>query len=99
MANKKWTRPEIEAMVRSNPRAVERAMMALLDRQTQDEQKTGSVNHHNHMGFAACNSKSGTYFAKWVQSGRQLNGKHLEKARKIALFHAGQLTDIANKIR
>ncbi len=99
MAQKQWTRGEIENMVRTNDRAVERAMMALLDRQTQDEQKTGSVNHHNRMGFAACNSKSGTYFAKWVQSGRQLNGKHLEKARKIALYHAGQLTDIANKVR
>jgi hypothetical protein len=96
---KQWTRGEIENMVRTNDRAVERAMMALLDRQTQDEQSQGTVNHNNGRGFAACNSKSGTYFAKWVQSGRQLNGKHLDKARKIALYHAGQLTDIANKVR
>lgn len=99
MANKKWTRPEIEALVRSNPRAVERAMVALLSRQTQDEQVHGTVNHNNHKGFAACNSKRGTYYAKWVQNGRQLTGQHLEKAQKIALFHAAQLTDIANKIR
>lgn len=99
MADKKWTRPEIENMVRTNDRAVERAMVALLDRQTRDEQQTGSVNHHNRMGFAACNSKSGTYFANWVNGGRQLTGKHLDKARRIALYHAGQLTDIANKVR
>ena len=99
MADKKWTRPEIENMVRTNDRAVERAMLALLSRQTQDEQTQGTVNHDNGKGFAASNSKSGTYFAKWVQSGRQLNGKHLDKARKIALYHAGQLTDIANKVR
>ncbi len=98
MADKKWTRPEIENMVRTNDRAVERAMVALLSRQTQDEQARGTVNADNGKGFAACNSKSGTYFAKWVQSGRQLNGKHLDKARRIALYHAGQLTDIANKV-
>lgn len=74
-------------------------MVALLSRQTQDEQAHGSVNHNNGRGFAACNSKSGTYYAKWVQSGRQLTGKHLEKAQKIALHHAQQLTDIANKVR
>jgi hypothetical protein len=99
MAQKQWTRGEIENMVRTNDRAVERAMLALLSRQTQDEQTQGTVNHHNGKGFAASNSKSGTYFAKWVESGRNLTGKHLDKARKIALHHAGQLTDIANKVR
>ena len=99
MADKKWTRSEIEDMVRTNPLAVERAMVALLSRQTQDEQTQGSTRHNNRKGFAACNSKRGTYYAKWVQSGRQLTGQHLEKAQKIALFHAGQLTDIANKVR
>lgn len=99
MAQKKWTRSEIENLVSTNDRAVERAMVALLSRQTEDERAQGTVNHHNRKGFAAFNSKSGTYFAKWVESGRQLSGKHLDKARKIALHHAGQLTDIANKVR
>lgn len=96
MAQKTWTRSEIENLVSTNDLAVERAMVALLSRQTEDEKVQGTVNHNNHKGFAASNSRKGTYFAKWVQSGRHLTGAHLEKARKIALFHAGQLTDIAN---
>ena len=33
-AKKVWTREEIEAMVRTNDRAVERAMVAIWERQT-----------------------------------------------------------------
>ena len=99
MAQKKWTRCEIEDMVRTNPRAVERAMVALLTRQTDDEKVSGTVNCNNRKGFAASNSRKGTYFAKWVEGGRHLTGEHLEKARKIALHHAQQLCDIANKVK
>jgi len=96
MPNKTWTRGEIEDMLRSNDRAVERAMVAIWERQTMDEQVTQDVKHNNNCGFSHWSARSGTYFAEWVRSGRQLTGKHLEKARKIALHHAGQLTDFAN---
>lgn len=96
MASKVWTRGEIETLLRSNDRAVERGIVAIFNRQTGDEKDAGTVNHHNNRGFSGNNSKSGTYFARWVLSGRTLTGKHLEKARRITLFHAGQLTNIAN---
>ena len=99
MAQKQWTRGEIEDMLRNNPRAVERAMTALLTRQTDDERRDADAKHQNGQGFAACTSRRGTYFARWVSGGRNLTGEHLNKARKIALYHAGQLTDIANKVR
>ena len=95
-AKKVWTRDEIEGMLRTNDRAVERAMVAIWERQTADEQATQAVHHHNGRGFAGWSARSGTYFAEWVRSGRHLTGKHLAKARKIALYHAGQLTDFAN---
>ena len=91
MAQKTWTRTEIEAMLNTNDRAVERAMVAIWERQTRDEQETQDTRHHNGVGFAAWSARSGTYFAEWVRSGRHLTGKHLVKARKIALHHAGQL--------
>ena len=99
MEPKTWTRTEIEEMINGNDRAVERAMVAIWERQTADEQETQGTRHHNGRGFAAWSARSGTYFAEWVRSGRRLSGKHLVKARKIALHHAGQLTDFANGVR
>ena len=96
MAQKTWTRTEIETLINTNDRAVERAMVAIWERQTRDEQETQDTRHHNGIGFSGWTAKSGTYFANWVRSGRSLSGKHLAKARKIALHHAGQLTRIAN---
>jgi hypothetical protein len=95
-AKKVWTRGEIEEMLRTNDRAVERAMVAIWERQTADEQATQTVRHHNNRGFAGWTARSGTYFARWVRNGGRLTGKHLDKARRIALHHAGQLTDFAN---
>jgi hypothetical protein len=96
MAQKTWTRTEIETLINTNDRAVERAMVAIWERQTRDEQATETTRHHNGIGFSGWTAKSGTYFANWVRSGRSLTGKHLAKARKIALHHAGQLTRLAN---
>ena len=96
MEPKTWTRTEIEALINGNDRAVERAMVAIWERQTQDERVTQDVKHNNNCGFSHWSARSGTYFAEWVRSGRRLTGKHLDKARKIALHHAGQLTDFAN---
>ena len=96
MTKKLWTREEIETMIQNQDAAVERAMVAIWERQTADEQETQDTRHHNGRGFAAWSARSGTYYANWVRSGRHLTGKHLAKARKIALHHAGQLTRIAN---
>jgi hypothetical protein len=99
METKTWTRTEIEAIINGNDRAVERAMVAIWERQTADEQATQTTNHNNGRGFCGWAARNGTYYANWVRSGRRLTGKHLAKARKIALHHAGQLTDFANGVR
>jgi len=96
MAAKVWTRSEIEGLIKDNDLAVERGIVAIFNRQTGDEKQDGTVNHHNRQGFSGNNSKRGTYYAKWLLSGRHLNGTHLQKARRICLHHAGQLTNIAN---
>jgi hypothetical protein len=96
MPTKTWTREEIETLVTTNDRAVERAMVSIWERQTADEQSTETTRHSNGVGFSGWTARSGTYYAGWVRSGRRLTGKHLDKARRIALHHAGQLTAIAN---
>jgi hypothetical protein len=95
--NKIWNREQIEALLNANDIAVERGIVAIYERQTADEKVTETTNHHNNIGFAGWGAKKGTYYAKWILSGRRLTGRHLENARKIALFHASQLTKIANK--
>jgi hypothetical protein len=99
MEPKTWTRSEIETLLNRNNRAVERAMVAIWKRQTRDEQRTDSTQHHNGVGFSGWTARSGSYFANWVLGGGRLTGKHLKRARKIALHHAGQLTDIANGLK
>lgn len=99
MEPKTWTRTEIEEMINTHDGAVERAMVAIWERQTADEQTSQTTNHSNGRGFCGWAARSGTYYAEWVRSKRHLTGKHLVKARKIALYHAGQLTDFANGVR
>jgi len=74
-------------------------MVSLYEQQTDDEREgsTGSVNKNNRRGFATKTVARGTYFARWVLGDRRLSGKFIDEAREIAMFHAAQLTRIANE--
>lgn len=93
----KWNKENITALLRTNDRAVERAMVVLLERQTRDEQYCENTAHSNQRGFNCAHAKRGTYYGKWVRSGRYLTGTHLERARSIALRYTQQLADQANE--
>lgn len=60
MAQKTWTRTEIETLINTNDRAVERAMVAIWERQTRDEQATETTRHHNGIGFSGWTAKAPT---------------------------------------
>ena len=91
-----WNEAKIEKLLRENDRAVERAMVAIYDRQTQDEKATSDTRHNNGRGFRANHASKGSYYARWVLGGRRLSGHHLENARKIALHYRKQLAAVAN---
>lgn len=91
-----WNEAKIEILLHANDRAVERAMVAIYDRQTLDEKATSDTKHRNGRGFRANHASKGSYYARWVLGGRRLTGHHLENARKIALHYVRQLTEIAN---
>ena len=97
MDAKVWTRDEINTLLTSNPKAVERAMLRLYELQTQEEKASDSTRVNNNQGFSSYAAHRGSYYAKWVQSGRSLSGHHLEKARAIAIRHSRQLVEIANR--
>ena len=96
MKRNDWTRPEIDEMLRTRNDAVERGIVRLFQLQTNEEQQAESTRLNNGVGFASYAARSGTYYARWVISGRALSGKHLDKARAICLKHSRQLVEIAN---
>ena len=93
---KVWTRDEIKAQILADDRWVERAIVAIYNKQTSHEQAIGSTTVHNGVGFAHCHANLGSYYARWIKSDKMLSGRHLDKGRKIALRYVGQLTKIAN---
>lgn len=94
---KVWTRDEINALINRSDAAVERAMVVLFERQTTDEQRSEDTKHQNSVGFSAAHARTGSYLAKWVLSGKHLNGRFLDRARHIALLHSKQLVEEANR--
>ena len=74
-------------------KAVDRAMVAIYNRQTAFEK---SAHTTIGVGFSGADVRLGTYYAKWVLSGKQLTGGHLMKARNMAVKYRKQLTEIAN---
>lgn len=77
------------------PMAVERGIVAIYRKQTKDEQAHHTTTHTNGVGFNAADAYRGTYYAKWVLSGKRLTGWHLTKAREIAKRYVRQLSSIA----
>jgi len=90
------TRESIKRLLETNVKAVERAMVVLLDRQTEDEQNNEQTKHLNGIGFSAVHARLGTYYGNWVRQGRCLTGHHVDKARRIAIKYIGQLVEVAN---
>lgn len=88
-------REQVKALLLSNDRAVERAISALYARQTEDEKSSSSTQHPNGRGFNAFDANQGSYWARWVNSGRHLTGKHLVGARQMCLKYVGQLVEVA----
>lgn len=87
---------QIKSLLLSNDRAVERAMCALYARQTADERSSSTTQHTNGRGFNAFDAPKGSYYARWVNSGRRLTGRHLESARKMAIKYVGQLAEVSS---
>ena len=86
---------DIKALLLQNPKAVERAIVVLFQRQTASEQDAGHTVQRNGQGFNAFHANLGTYYAKWILAGKHLDGRHLDKARRISLHYTGQLVQVA----
>jgi hypothetical protein len=76
--------PYTEAQVRENMR------------QSRDWLERGILAINNNEGFSDSDKDYLSYLARWIQSGKPLNGKHLRKARALMMKYARQLVELAN---
>jgi hypothetical protein len=85
----------IIALLETNNKAVERAILAIYENQTTSEKRAEKTIESNCIGFNGVDARLGTYYAKYLLSGKHLSGEHIDKARKIIRKYTRQLLDIA----
>ena len=93
---------EIVELLKTNDRAVARAVFVLNERQTADEQNSEATKYHNGVGFTGADARMGTSMAKFYSRTGYLTAKQIAYWRKpnkngvmrIAKY-AGQLLEIA----
>ena len=75
-----YSQAEIRSQLADSKEWLERAILAI----------------HKDGGFGEMDRDYLNYAARWIQSGKQLNGKHLRKARGLMMKYAGRLAGMAN---
>lgn len=87
---------KIESKLSSSPAWVERAILALYERQTVDEQEGGETRHDNKQGFTSADAKRMSFVAEFLKRGR-----HLTSEKALGVYgprlrkYSGQLARIA----
>ena len=95
MNNKELTKAYIKKMVTTDRSWTERAVVAIYERQTADEQQDGATRHNNKVGFSGPDAYILSEFARWLNSGKHISQKQLALAQKRIGKYAGQLLLIA----
>ena len=87
---------EVRDRIKSSDKMVERSLVKLLEKQTEDEKRSEATRYLNGQGFNSRDARFGTALAKVVEGGRRLSPKQIECARKMLTKYSGQLARIAN---
>lgn len=98
--SKTWTKSEIIELLKTNDRAIGRALIQLAARQTTDERQEQHTKYHNGRGFRPCHARMGTSMADFFQRNGYLTAKQAgywrvtdkSGAMRIGIY-AGQLLD------
>jgi hypothetical protein len=96
MEKKVWTKDEIKDKILTDDKWLERAVVAIYNKQTNDEKECEATIKDNGVGFSGAHARMGSYMARWVLKGNRLSDKWLDRARRMMVKYAGQLTRIAN---
>ena len=100
-----WTKADIVSLLKTNNYAVERAIVAIYNNQTQDEKAAYVTRHHNNKGFRSNHARKCSWLATritlvWQRYGRNrlvLSADQLSYARRAMLQYTRQLLEIANQ--
>lgn len=94
-----WNKESIHSLLDQNPRAVERALVAIWKRQTADEQANLTTKHANGVGFSAFDAEFCSDIAQRLVSGRvsQLSPKQLAVCRNKMKRYWRQLVELADQ--
>lgn len=100
------TKSGIVELLKTDPRAVARALVVLNERQTSDEQAAEDTRYRNGRGFRPCHARMGTSMAKFFASRGYLTEKQINYWRKTDRagnmrigIYAGQLLEAAEAKR
>lgn len=93
----------IRAMITTDAKWTERAVLALYARQTADEQSAKVTSHHNQMGFSGVDAEWMSSMAEWIGKSRRAEGSRLSPKqlqitqRKIGKYARQLLTIIEER--
>tara|TARA_R110000765_G_scaffold145233_2_gene247347 strand:- start:40 stop:336 length:297 start_codon:yes stop_codon:yes gene_type:complete len=93
---KTWTPEEIKALLGESDKAVARAILAIYNRQTEDEKIVKETSAANGVGYSGVDANFMSSLAQFYQSKGFLSTGQLKYRRKAIMKYAGQLTEIAN---
>lgn len=91
-----WTEDEIKALIKTNDKALCRAILRLYNEQTEDEKTTGDTKHSNGVGFNKFDAEILSSFAEFFKRTGFLTAKQMIVARKKMIKYSKQLTRLAN---
>lgn len=93
---KKWTKAEIRNRLETDDKWLIRGLVAIYNRQTDQEQNNGMTKEENGVGFNGVDSVILSDMAKQHMTRGFLSRRQIEIVRGKMLKYAGQLTKIAN---
>jgi hypothetical protein len=94
---KVWTKDEIKEKLKTDDRWLIRALLAIYNKQTEDEQANDMTAHYNNVGFNGLDAEWLSKMARFYKDRGFLSPKQLMHVRKKMLKYSGQLAKIANK--
>jgi hypothetical protein len=88
---------DIQNKLQSDQRWLERGILAIDARQTEDERRQDTTKYANGRGWSGADARKGSYYARWIRSGRHLSGRHLYQAKVMMRKYARQLLIVAEE--
>ena len=88
---KAWTQDMIKELIRTNDKAVVRALLVIYNYQTDSEKAWGETKFDNGIGFNGVDANILTSFAQQVNARGFLSPKQMDIARKKMLKYSGQI--------